>query len=167
MIGANAEQYPNSVKEIVSHGHVIANHSYGHSYMLPFESRSKVQNDLLKTEDVIYSITGLRTRLFRPPHGLRTPWFLRDIRSLQYSTVTWNDMTNDWNSRKSPEKIWEAVIAGARPGGIIDLHDGKELSHVTDRSNTVLALPVVIDSLKKEGYVFVSLPELLRLSPYK
>jgi len=167
VIGQNAEYYPTSVKEIVSHGHIIANHSYSHSYRLPFEGRTAIQNDLGKTEDVIFALTGLRTRLFRPPHGLRTPWFLKNISKMQYSVVTWTDMTNDYDLDQSPEKISDAVIKGARPGGIIDLHDGKDLNHGINRSNTILALPIIIDELRREGYTFVTLPDLLQVDAYK
>lgn len=167
IIGENAEFYPASVKEIVSHGNIVANHSYSHSYRLPLESKTAIQKDLGKTEDIIFSLTGLRTRLFRPPHGLRTPWFLKDIDDMQYSVVTWNDMTDDYDLDQSPQKISDKVIKEAKPGGIIVLHDGKELKHGVNRSNTVFALPIIIDELKKEGYTFVTLPDLLKVSPYK
>jgi peptidoglycan/xylan/chitin deacetylase (PgdA/CDA1 family)/glycosyltransferase involved in cell wall biosynthesis len=167
LIGENAEFYPASVREIVSHGDIVANHSYSHSYRLPLENRAAIQNDLKKTEAIIFSITGLRTRLFRPPHGLRTPWFLKDIDDMQYTIVTWNDMTDDYDLDKSPQSISGTLIKGARPGGIIVMHDGKNLKHGVNRSNTILALPIIIDKLKQEGYTFVTLPELLKVSPYK
>lgn len=167
IIGKNAEYYPEAVREIVDRGHIIGNHSYSHYYLLPFENNDRIQKDLIKTENLLFHLTGLRTALFRPPHGLRTPWFLRDVRRLHYSVITWSDMTDDYDSDESPQDIAKAILKHARPGGIIDLHDGKNLGHGVDRSNTVKALPIIIDQLKKEGYTFVILPELLHINAYK
>lgn len=165
--GKNAEYYPGTVKEIVRRGHVIANHSYSHSYRLPFETSRKIQQDVTKTENIICGLTGLRTGLFRPPHGLRTPWFLKAVKGLNYNIITWSDMTDDYDPDDSPQEISKDIIKNARPGGIIDLHDGKNLNHGIDRSNMVKALPMIIGQLKKEGYSFVTLPDLLQINSYK
>jgi peptidoglycan/xylan/chitin deacetylase (PgdA/CDA1 family) len=165
--GKNAEVYPDSVREIARGGHVIGNHTYCHSYRLPFDGDRRVRKDIGQAEDIIFGLTGLRTCLFRPPHGLRTPWFIKDLKALNYKLVTWSDMTDDYDSKMSPEEIARRIICHARAGGIIDLHDGKELFHGINRSNTVEALPVIISRLKNEGYRFVTLPELLHVAPYK
>ncbi|MGA2362537.1 MAG: glycosyltransferase [Candidatus Aminicenantales bacterium] len=167
VIGENAEAYPETIKEIVRDGHIVGNHTYSHSYRLPFEGIIGVKKDIDRTEKVIFGLTGLRTDLFRPPHGLRTPWFVKDLKELHYSVITWTDMTNDYNLKTPPDEIVRRIIAKARPGGIIDLHDGKDVIHGIDRSNTVKALPVIIAELKDEGYRFVTLPELLHIAPYK
>jgi len=167
VIGKNAEYYPSTVKEIIKHGHIIGNHSYSHSYRLPFESKNKIQEDVLKTENIIYRLTGRKTGLYRPPHGLRTPWFLKDVQGMHYSIITWNDMTDDYDSAEDSEEIAQAIIKKACADGIIDLHDGKDSSHGINRSNTVKALPLILTQLKKEGYSFVTLPDLLQISAYK
>jgi len=167
VIGENAEAYPETIKEIVRDGHIVGNHTYSHSYRLPFEGIVGVEKDIDRTEKVIFGLTGLRTDLFRPPHGLRTPWFVEDLKKLRYSVITWTDMTNDYNLNTPAEEIVRRIIGKARPGGIIDLHDGKGVIHGIDRSNTVHALPVIIAKLKDEGYRFVTLPELLHIAPYK
>jgi peptidoglycan/xylan/chitin deacetylase (PgdA/CDA1 family) len=165
--GKNAEVFPETVKEIVRRGHILGNHTYSHSYRVPFERFGGIREEVDRTEDIIFGLTGLRTDLFRPPHGLRTPWFIKDIKELNYKVVTWTDMTNDYDLKTSAEEIVRRIISKARPGGIIDLHDGKDLSHGIDRSNMVRALPVIIGRLKNEGYRFVTLPVLLRVAPYK
>jgi peptidoglycan/xylan/chitin deacetylase (PgdA/CDA1 family) len=167
LIGANAEAYPETVKEIVRDGHIVGNHTYRHSFRLPFEGISGIRKDIDRTEDIIFGLTGLRTDLFRPPHGLRTPWFVKDLKELHYSVITWTDMTNDYNLKTPPDEIVRRIIGKARPGGIVDLHDGKDLIHGIDRSNTVKALPIIIGKLREQGYRFVTLPELLHIAPYK
>ncbi len=166
LIGENAEFFPGAVRDIVGHGNVIGNHSWDHSFRLPFRREAATRSEVRQTEDVLFDLTGLRTRLFRPPHGLRTPWFLGDIRAMRYSVITWNDMTDDYDASESPEAIARRVIRKASPGGIITLHDGKNLGHGVDRSNTIRALPRIIDALRKQGYTFVTVPELLGIEPY-
>lgn len=167
VIGENAEAYPETIKEIVRDGHIVGNHTYSHSYELPFEGIAGVEKDIERTEKVIFGLTGLRTDLFRPPHGLRTPWFVKDLNKLHYRVITWTDMTNDYNLNTPADEIVRRIIGKAQPGGIIDLHDGKGVIHGIDRSNTVHALPVIIAKLKDQGYRFVTLPELLHVAPYK
>lgn len=167
VIGENAETYPETIKKIVREGHIIGNHTYSHSYRLPFEGFRRVRENIIRTEDIIFNLTSLRTDLFRPPHGLRTPWFIKDAERLDYKVITWSDMTNDYSTKISPEEIVRAILRKARPGGIIDLHDGKDEFHGIDRGNMVRALPVIIESLRSEGYRFVTLPELLHVAAYK
>jgi peptidoglycan/xylan/chitin deacetylase (PgdA/CDA1 family) len=167
VIGENAATYPDSIKKIVRDGHIIGNHTYTHSYRLPFQGFRQVRASIIRTEDTIFHLTGLRTELFRPPHGLRTPWFIRDIKRLNYTVVTWSDMTNDYAANATTGEIVSRIVHKARPGSIIDLHDGKDEFHGIDRGNMVRALPTIIERLKDEGYRFVTLPELLHTAPYK
>jgi len=167
VIGKNAEAYPETVREIVRAGHVVGNHTYRHSYLLPFGRFNGIQKDIDRTEDIVFGLTGHRTDLFRPPHGLRTPWFVKDLKELHYSVITWSDMTTDYSAKTSSAGIVRRILRKARPGGIIDLHDGKDVVHGIDRSNMVRALPVIIQRLKSEGYRFVTLPDLLHIAPYK
>jgi peptidoglycan/xylan/chitin deacetylase (PgdA/CDA1 family) len=167
LIGQNAEFYPETVREIVQAGHIVGNHTYSHTYRLPFEGLAAVRKEVDRTEESIFRLTGLRTDLFRPPHGLRTPWFIKDIKELNYKVITWTDMTNDYDEKIPHEDIVRRIVAKARPGGIIDLHDGKDTVHGIDRSNTVKALPIIIARLRGEGYRFITLPDLLHVAPYK
>ncbi len=47
---------------------------------------------------------------------------------------------------------------GAKPGGIVLMHDGGGPHY-----KTMEALPYIIDGLTKRGYRFVTVPELLEL----
>ena len=167
VIGKNAERYPDTIRAITGSGHVLANHSYAHTYSLPFAVEAAIERDVRKAETVIHGLTGLRTALFRPPHGLRTPRFIRALQRLGYSLVTWNDMTNDYDARESSERIAAAIVKRARPGGIINLHDGRHLRHGVDRANMIEALPTIISELRRRGYAFVSLHELLHVEAYQ
>jgi peptidoglycan/xylan/chitin deacetylase (PgdA/CDA1 family) len=109
----------------------------------------------------IYECTGLEPKLFRPPHGFRTPWLMRTVRHLGYTVITWDNMTSDWNADKSGEEIVRTIVQRAKPGGVIVMHDGRDTRPNYDRSQMLQALPQIIDALKQKGFDFVTMPELL------
>lgn len=82
--------------------------------------------------------------------------------------MLWNVSTNEL-SGKSPQFMADQIIKKARPGGIILLHDGYGITHNSDRSNksdTVVMVPIIIQHLQAEGYTFVTIPELFNVPAY-
>lgn len=61
------------------------------------------------------------------------------------------------------KKIVHRVVTNTQNGSIILLHDGNRMSHKTDRSQIIKALPVVIKTLQEKGYQFVTIDELLSI----
>lgn len=159
LIGKNVETYPEIAKEIAAHGHAIGNHSYTHPWLLPVENMKSIMSETERAEEAIYEATGQLPKIFRPPHGLRTPWMDDIIRREGYTIYTWDDMTTDYLQRTSERKIAERILSNVHPGSIIVLHDGINLEHEINRENMIKALTVIIKELKREGYEFVKLDE--------
>lgn len=67
----------------------------------------------------------------------------------------WSDDSEDYR-RPSVSKLVNNVLREAKPGGMVLMHDGGG-----NRAQTVAALPKIIDALKKRGYKFVTVPQLL------
>jgi peptidoglycan/xylan/chitin deacetylase (PgdA/CDA1 family)/GT2 family glycosyltransferase len=162
IIGQNARRYPETCRRIVTAGNVIGNHSYYHLKSLCLRRGKTVARDIEMAHQAIYECTGLEPKLFRPPHGFRTPWMMRTIRNLGYTVITWDNMTGDWRADKSGEQIVQAILRRARPGGVIVLHDGRDTRLNYDRSHMLQALPFVIEILLDRGFEFVTIPELLK-----
>jgi peptidoglycan/xylan/chitin deacetylase (PgdA/CDA1 family)/GT2 family glycosyltransferase len=161
VIGQNARRYPETCRQIVTAGNVIGNHSYHHHKSLCLRRGKTVAHDIEMAHQAIYECTGLEPKLFRPPHGFRTPWMMRTVRNLGYTVITWDNMTSDWNAEKSGEEIIQAIIRRAKPGGVIVMHDGRDTRLNYNRSHMLEALPFVIKTLKERGFNFVTIPELL------
>jgi len=70
-------------------------------------------------------------------------------------------LPSDWNG-PAPGVIAQRVIRYVKTGSIIVLHDGNKGGY-GDRSNTVAATKLIVESLLRMGYKFVTVPELLRL----
>jgi peptidoglycan/xylan/chitin deacetylase (PgdA/CDA1 family) len=72
-----------------------------------------------------------------------------------YTTIGWDIDPRDW-SRPGTGAIYSNVVGNAHPGAIVIQHDGGG-----DRSETLAALPHEIDTLRREGYGFVTVTDLL------
>ena len=70
-------------------------------------------------------------------------------------TITWDVDPTDW-STPGTGAIYSRVVDAAQPGSIILMHDGGG-----DRSETLAALPAIIDTLRARGYRFETVTELL------
>lgn len=160
LIGANVRRSPESVVRIVRDGHVVGNHSDSHPLRLAFEDTPRIHEEIDAAEQTIHAAGGRYPSLFRPPQGLRSPWLLSVVEADSLVTVTWDDAPEDWDPWPAAELV-RRTLAQAHPGAIILLHDGMNLTKDADQSQTVKALPTIIDSLRARGYRFVTVPELL------
>ncbi len=160
LIGENVKLFPAAAREIVAEGHQVGNHSYSHPFFLALEPSRYEGRQIDRTEQIVEAATGVHCMLFRPPHGLHTPWLLRAAAKRGLISVGWSENASDWH-RLTSAQIADRIVRAARPGNIILLHDGLNLAHGIDRSQTVNALPAMISELKRQGYTFVTVSELL------
>lgn len=162
IIGENALDNPGLVKKIYEDGHIVANHTYSHARLTDI-SGQEIEDQMTKNTKIIKDIIGVEPNLFRPPYGACSVGQQRVARNLGLKQIIWSAITDDYNVDKtSPEKIASEIFGMVGPGGIIVLHDGGG-----NREKTVAALPILIDRLKRDGYLFVSLQEMLDIQPYK
>jgi chitin deacetylase len=155
IVGQMLKQHPDLGVRIVTEGHVIANHTWTHRYhsMNPQVAAYEVES----TSDLIYQTTGVKTTLFRPPGGMMNNGVAAYARNQKYTIVMWSADSLDY-SRPALSRLISNVTRASKPGGIVLLHDGGG-----NRSRTVQALPQIIDYFKKQGYSFVTVPELLEM----
>jgi peptidoglycan/xylan/chitin deacetylase (PgdA/CDA1 family) len=172
VIGKNVEEYPDIAKRIIAEGSVLGNHSNTHDANHALSTYG--ERDLVDAENIIYSVTGVKPHLYRPPHGKKTPWELDCVKENKLIEVTWNTTTNDQPTtdvidQKAVETYAAKIVKATRLGSIILLHDGYGTSHDNkdaDKSLTVKALPLIIEQLQAKGYRFVTVPELLDVPAY-
>jgi peptidoglycan/xylan/chitin deacetylase (PgdA/CDA1 family) len=155
VVGQNLKNYPELGKEIVAQGHVIANHTWHHWYH--FFNQQAAAFEIDRTTDLIYQVTGVKTTLFRPPGGMMHNGLVGYAKAQKYTVVMWSADSTDYKLPAVP-KLINNVIKDSRPGGIVLMHDGGG-----NRSRTVQALPEIISNLRKQGYRFVTVPELLEI----
>lgn len=156
MTGANAARLPGVACAVRSAGHEIGNHSYSHSAFC-FRSAGFIRAELEQAQRVIALTTGVEPRLFRPPFGTR--WFgSRVARRLNLTEVLWTVMGRDW--RLNAGQVVARVVARAAAGGIVCLHDGRELNPNPDIRATLEAVDRLIPLLRDRGFQFETVSQL-------
>lgn len=157
VIGNRIAGNENILAQIHAEGHVLANHSYSHSYMFDLFSTKKVKQELLKTSELIKEIVGLKPRWFRPPFGVTNPNIARAVKALGLHVIAWNIRTKDTVAQDKSSFLTK-VLNDANKGGAILLHD--------DRSFTIDVLDELVSSLISEKYSFPEPEQFFSIKAY-
>ncbi|MGW5635884.1 polysaccharide deacetylase family protein [Streptomyces sp. NPDC003832] len=145
------EKYPELVRRMADEGHELANHTWEHKILTELEP-DEIREELRRPNEEIERLTGQRPTLMRPPQG-RTDDTVHEIsRELGLAEVLWSVTAKDYKTNDSA-LIEERVLDQSERDGIILLHDIYR--------GTVPAVPGIIDKLKKRGFVFVTVSQLL------
>lgn len=148
VLGQQAAAYPDLARRIVADGHEIANHSWKHD-LYPSAA------DLRQTSSTIKSITGFKPCSFRPPGGARNASVIAGAGRAGMKTIIWDVDPFDWRL-PGTDAIRRDVLSNTRPRSIVLTHDGGG-----PRSQTLAALPGIIDGLRAQGYTFTTVTEIL------
>ncbi|WP_406000174.1 polysaccharide deacetylase family protein [Streptomyces sp. NBC_00829] len=144
-------KHPGLVRRIAAEGHEVANHTWSHRRLDELGTED-IREELSRTQDAIAKITGHRPTLMRPPQGRINEDVTRVSRELGLAQILWSATAKDYSTTDSA-LIEKRILDQAGRDGIILLHDIYE--------GTVPAVPAIIDELKRRGYTFVTVPELL------
>jgi peptidoglycan/xylan/chitin deacetylase (PgdA/CDA1 family) len=156
VLGRHADRWPEIVKRIADDGHEIGNHGFYHR-KLHIHGPAYVRMDLTKGTESIARASGIRPKLFRAPHGFRSPWVNSIAASLGQRTIGWS--LGVWDSdRPGADVIARRTIDGARAGSILLLHDGDGYDIDGDRTQTAAAIRPIVSTLLDRGFGFVTVP---------
>ncbi len=148
-VGSSVIRYPQISKMVLKYGNQIGNHSWNHPQLTSI-GRLKALNQIALTDAAIYKATGTLPEFVRPPYGAINSSvgsaFDRPI-------IQWNVDSRDWAYLNTTKTI-NHVLATTHNGSVILMHD----IHAT----SVAAVPTIISTLKKRGYKFVTLQELMQ-----
>ncbi len=156
VIGKKAEAHPDVVREIVARGHAVGLHSYAHDRLFAMRGARTWRKDLRRAAKVVEGIVGARVRIFRPPIGHTVPHTPRVVRALGLRVIGWSVGARD-GIRAEPDAVARRVLAAARDGDIVLLHDASERGTHTPAG--VAALPAILAGLAKKGLPVVPLDE--------
>ena len=148
VIGVNVEKYPELVKREHEEGHIVGNHTYNHVEITRIDEK-KAKEEIEKTSKAVEQITGFPTEFMRPPFGA----WQKDLEmEMQVMPVLWDVDPLDWTTENEDE-IVNKVVTDVHENDIILLHDCYKSS--------VNAALRIIDILRKEGYEFVTVNEMI------
>lgn len=160
MVGRLIEKRPDIAKAVAKAGHVVANHTYSHPRNIEVLPQWRIAQEIDKCEAVIQKVVGQHPHLFRPPRGLVNGTVLTVANDKDYKTVLWT-VCADHHDAPTPDLMAKRVLSQIGPGGIVLAHDGSQ----DFRWKDVSATKIIIEALLKQGYKFVTLPELLQAKP--
>lgn len=154
LIGQNiTEETKVLVKRAFDMGCTIENHSRTHPSMTEL-TRQQILDEVGYTSAKIEEITGEKPQFFRPPY-INYNQQMYDLIDLYFIS---GYGCEDWEPSVSAEERTRRVLACAKPGFIILMHD------MPDNIQTVEAIKTLIPALKAQGYEFVTIRELFSQS---
>jgi peptidoglycan/xylan/chitin deacetylase (PgdA/CDA1 family) len=134
----------------------LGNHSYSHPHCIHISDDS-VQYELQRTELLLKNISKTSSHLFRPPYVETDGRINRIAQNLGLVTVMFDLASGDPDSTISREHLIRYIVSHTRNGSII-------VMHVNGRGwHTAEALPEIIQSLRRKGFVFIKVSDLLAI----
>lgn len=159
VVGSRAEKHPALVERMIREGHVVGNHSYNHPEFGKL-SVNAFRNQILRTENIISPLAGYKPRLIRPPYGDVSEQQLQWAKRHGYKLINWNVDSLDWRGLPKAQ-VRNNILAHAGKGAIVLQHGGG--GRGSDLRGTIQALPEVISIMRKRGYDFVTVPQMLQI----
>lgn len=154
MLGSQVDYYPSIAKMVVDEGHEVGSHTDNHLDLTTIGNET-IYNELSKANQKIKAATGLDyIKTVRPPYGAYNQNIVNITSEYHSSIILWSVDSLDWQSRNA-QAINEVILRDLKPGGIVLMHD--------IHSTTADALPQLLETLKNDGYQFITVSELLEL----
>ena len=150
------EKHPDYIKKISDMGHEIGTHSATHPHMSKM-GKSAIEKELESSKKAISDITNKPVELFRAPFGEYNNTVIETAYEKGLYTIQWDVDSLDWKDLSASE-ITARVLGKVKNGSIVLFHNqGK---------HTAEAIKLIIPGLKKQGYTFVTIGELIYRSDY-
>ncbi|TGB05436.1 delta-lactam-biosynthetic de-N-acetylase [Halobacillus salinus] len=153
--GHYIESAPELVKRMAKEGHLIGNHSWSHPDFTKV-SKDKMEEELKRVNEAVRELTDQETMSFvRPPRGTFNDQTLKWAEEFGYTHAFWSVAFKDWetDNQKGWEYAYNSVLNQIHPGAVILLHSVSQ-----DNAD---ALSELIDELRKRGYKFGTLNDLM------
>jgi len=151
VIGAQIDQYPETIAAIFDASCEIGNHSNLHE-IFSDNTPSIIQKTVDDTNEKLRLILSIGAATVRPPTGATND---RNGASLVlgYPIILWSIDTRDYTDTATPESIHNAVFSALSDGDIVLMHDIHKM--------TADSTDFILDTLTQNGYQAVTVSELL------
>jgi peptidoglycan/xylan/chitin deacetylase (PgdA/CDA1 family) len=158
VVGKMLRYFSASAVREIEDGDVIGDHTQSHPMLAQLSAHDQ-KEELFEQIARVELLGAPRPVLFRPPYGSFNANTIRELHALHLLMVLWSVDTNDY-AQPGVSAIVERALEGARPGGIILMHDAGGT-----RTETVEALPAIIRAIRARGLQLVTVPRLLMEDP--
>lgn len=154
VLGEEVEYQKEMLKKVVEAGHEIGNHFFKHDNIHKL-TEQEIRESIVKNNELIKEVVGVTPKLVRPPYGIVTDTLKKVCKELDMDIILWNKDSKDWD--KTPDStIIKNMLKSPANGDIMLFHDGSKTY-----TNTLSSLDVIIPSLQKKKFEFVTISNLL------
>jgi len=133
----------------------IGNHSFIHPHF-PQVSKSRMNEELQLTQNVLFTLTGKTPMVFRSPYGEINDSIVQYAASYGLTTVEYDLPSGDPDTLATKQRLIDYVSTKAKNGSVIVMHMNKRGWHTAE------ALPEIIERLRKREFVFVTVSQLMQ-----
>ncbi len=156
IVGEWADKYPEEVKKISKEGHEIGTHSNTHPHVNNLSAEKNLE-EIKISVNKLEKLTNQKITLYRTPYGEYNDIVIETSRNNGYFPIQWNIDTLDYEALNC-EEMWNRIKGKLSNGSIILSHNGTE--------HTAESLDTIIKNIKKQGYDFVKVSDLIYKENY-
>ncbi|MDO4283251.1 MAG: polysaccharide deacetylase family protein [Clostridia bacterium] len=153
LLGENAQKFPSAIQLEVDAGNEIGIHSYKHNLFTKL-TNNEINEQILLTKYMIFSEVDIHISLIRVPYGSINDRVNEVLKENHLTNILWTVDSKDWKFR-NVTKIYNYVLKNIKGNDIILMHD--------IYSTSVKSATLLVDKLQSDGYVFLTVSELLEI----
>ncbi|MGW6055406.1 polysaccharide deacetylase family protein [Streptomyces sp. NPDC055189] len=147
----HTRKYPQTIRRMAAEGHEIGNHTWSHKDLTKLDAW-QIRAEINPVQQDIKAATGKAPTLMRPPHGTTNDDVSTTLKELGLSQILWSVTAKDFATTDTA-LIKKRVLDQTHRDGIILLHERY--------AGTIPAVPGIIKDLRRQGYTFVTVPQLM------
>ncbi len=142
--GHNFDRDPKVVQRIAAEGHVIANHTWGHT-QLARAADATIRREVLRNVESAEAAGVTMVPLVRPPGGSTSARVEAVLRDLGMTQVMWTVDPQDWRGHSASTLVGH-VLPRLYSGANVLFHDASPASQVAQ------ALPAILTAMAERGF---------------
>ncbi len=150
MLGQEMLRSPELARQVRAAGHAVAAHGYIHHHFPTLKAQDQLA-DLKLEQQAFRTVFGFEPVAWRFPYFEEAQPLMDELARQQLTIMSADLAIEDWLPEQSPEMLTARMLERLREkkGGIILMHDAQD--------QTARALPMLLASLRREGYKVVQL----------
>jgi peptidoglycan/xylan/chitin deacetylase (PgdA/CDA1 family) len=145
VLGSKVSRRPQTVRTAIADGHLVENHTWDHPHLADL-TPAEVDTQIVNTQQALVAAGAPAPTMLRAPFNNLDDQVREAAARHGLKLAQWDIDTNDWRGRHAGD-IVHTVVSRVRPGSVVLLHDG-----IQDPSNTLNALPAIIEGIRSRGY---------------
>ncbi len=156
VMGEWATSHPEFLRQLDAKGFPIGTHGNTATYLTD-ATDAQVKDEIIASRANISAVIGNQIIPWATPYAADTdPRTRRLTANLGFVPVGWTVAAADYDETATANDVYARVVEGVTNGAIVEFH----LDGPATATSTAVALPNIIDSLRSEGYTFVTVPDM-------